>query len=414
MRAPLRHAASIAAVSLIGVLPAIVTTAASADEAAPALEISSLPTATPKPGAVYDQSVTITNNGTAAANGVAFQIRLTRGLAFPAPVDGCTYSTVADQVTQALCELDVVVEPGQSVTTPVRFKTLPKALLEVVEYGTTPTGEAPLNDGFDDSYRRLALTADSSADLVATGDEAKGSAGDIVNVTATLRNDGPGWIHNEESDDQPGLLVRIPAGTTAVEVPKECAPFGIDAPTGPSEPGHPKYVCWHDDNLIEVGQSLSYTFRLKLGKNVKDTKGAVTASSVYGTHQTYDKNTSDDTAYLKIDVPDTGTPSAGTTGGSATGGGSTDGGSGTGGQGNDPHPQTGGASGGTTPSPVATPSTGVTSTTGGDSAGDEADGNLARTGSDGTVLVAGAAGAAAVLGGGMILAARRRRGAKTS
>ncbi|MFF7329897.1 hypothetical protein [Streptomyces sp. NPDC008150] len=420
MRAPLRHAVSIAAVSLMGAgLPAVAASSAAADEAvpAPSLEISSLPAASPAPGSVYDQPVTITNNGTAAANGVVFQVRLTRGLAFPAAADGCAYSTDADQVAQALCKLDVVVAPGQSVTTPVRFKALPKALMEVVEYGTGPTGQAPGDDGFDDSYRRLALTADSSADLVATGDSAKGSPGGYVNVTATMRNDGPGWIHDEESDEQPGLLVHIPPGTTAVEVPEECAPFGIDAPTGPSEPGHSTYVCWHDDNLIEVGQSLAYTFRLRLAKDAKDTKGAVTASSVYGTHEAYDKNTSNDTAYLKVDVTGGDTSGTGHSGGSGPGsGGSAGGGSGTGG-GNDPHPQASARPGAASASPVSGANPTATATaaaTGGDPGDATANGNLASTGSDGTLLVAGTATAAAVLGGGMLLAARRRRSTKTS
>ncbi|WP_393073039.1 hypothetical protein [Streptomyces sp. LN704] len=72
-----------------------------------------------------------------------------------------TYSTDADQVGQvgqvgrvgqAQCRLDTVVEPGSSVTVPVRFKVLGKGLMESVEYGTGFTGEAPGKEGYGDSY----------------------------------------------------------------------------------------------------------------------------------------------------------------------------------------------------------------------------------------------------------------------
>jgi hypothetical protein len=101
----------------------------------------------------------------------------------------------------------------------VRFKALPNALMEAVQYGTSATGEAP-GEGFDDSYRRLTLTADSSADLVAVGDDTEALAGGKQSFTVQLRNDGPGWIQNQTSDDQPALMVHIPTGTVATEVPK--------------------------------------------------------------------------------------------------------------------------------------------------------------------------------------------------
>ncbi|MER6734172.1 hypothetical protein [Streptomyces puniciscabiei] len=42
--------------------------------------------------------------------------------------------------------------------------------------------------------RRRALTVAGPADLAARGDLAEGAPGSRVTVTATLRNDGPGWI----------------------------------------------------------------------------------------------------------------------------------------------------------------------------------------------------------------------------
>ena len=402
-------AAFVAAAAIVAAVPVVVAPAASAEEGAPSLVISNLPRTSPKPGDVYDESVVITNKGTAAADGVTFRIRLTRGLDFPEPVEGCTYSTIENEVRQALCELDTVIEPGASVETPVRFKALPKALMEAVEYGTGPTGDAP-GEGFGDSYRRLALTADSSADLVAVGEWTEALAGNKQSTTVQLRNDGPGWIQNNESDDQPALMVQIPPGASAVEVPKECAPFGIDGPSGPGgTPGKSKYVCSPADHTIEVGESLLYTFMLKIDADVKGTiKGEVKATSVYDIHPAFDKNTANDKDWLRIDIPTDYEDGPATSGGSSTGGGSTDGGSTTGGDGNDPSGQSTGGTG-------SSGSTGATST--GASSGTSAngsttgsvDGNLASTGSDGTPLIAGAAAAAAALGGVLIMAVRRRR-----
>ncbi|MFF7893516.1 hypothetical protein ACFZDI_16755 [Streptomyces sp. NPDC007907] len=406
----LRPSAAVpAAVVLAAAGPAVVAPLAHAEEGAPQLVVSALPSATPKPGDVYDKSVTLTNQGTAAVDGVTFRVRLTRGLDFPEHVKGCTYSTVKDQVRQAVCELDTVIEPGASITTPVRFKALDNALMEAVEYGTGATGEAP-GEGFDDSYRRHILTADNTADLVAVGQEMEALAGGEQSVTATLRNDGPGWVQNQESDDLPGLLVQIPPGTTAIEVPKDCAPFGIDGPSGPQgTPGKPKYVCWPRNGTIEAGQSMAYTFMLKIKKSAQDTEGEIKASSVYDIAPAYDKNRANNIASIGIDVPSDYEPEPSPSDG-------TDGGSGNGGNGNDPEGQAAGGTGATT-SPSATASDSAGTSTGGSTGtttGSTTGGSLATTGSDGTPLLAGAAAAAAVTGGGLVLAVRRRSAARSA
>ncbi|WP_369244268.1 LAETG motif-containing sortase-dependent surface protein [Streptomyces sp. R41] len=398
-----KSAAFVAAAVIVAAVPAVAASSAYAEEGEPSLVISSLPSTSPKPGEVYDESVVITNKGTAAADGVTFRIRLTRGLDFPEAVQGCTYSTIEDQVRQALCELDTVIEPGASVETPVRFKALPNALMEAVQYGTSATGEAP-GEGFSDSHRRLTLTADSSADLVAVGDDTEALAGDRQSVTVKLRNDGPGWIQNQESDDQTALMVQIPKETVATEVPQECAPFGIDGPSGPGgTPGKSKYVCWPADHTIDVGESLSFTFMLAIEDDAQTTTGEVKATSVYDIHPAFDKNPANDKAQIRIAIPTDNEPGSATSGGASTGG-STDGGSTTGSDGNDPEGQSTGGSGST----GSTGSTSAGTSTGGSTTG-SVDGNLASTGSDGTPLIAGAAAATVALGGGLVLAVRHRR-----
>ncbi|MGV9569016.1 LPXTG cell wall anchor domain-containing protein [Streptomyces nigra] len=391
-------AAFVAAAAIAAAVPALAAPSAYAEEGAADLVISELPKTSPKPGDVYDENVVITNKGTAAADGITFRVRLTRGLDFPAQVPGCTYTTVEDKVRQALCEIDEVIEPGASIETPVKFKALPDALMEAVQYGTSATGEAP-GEGYDDSHRRLTLTADSSADLAAVGEDTEALAGDRQSITVRLRNDGPGWIQNQESDDQTALMVRIPKGTTAAVVPKACSPFGIDGPSGPGgTPGKPTYVCVPDDNTLDVGEEVLFTFTLDIGKDTKTTTGEVKATSVYDIHPAFDKNPANDKAAIRIAIPTDyepePTPSEGSSGGSDTGGSGSSGG-------NDPSGQSTGGSG----------ATGGSSTGGSGSGTGSVDGNLASTGSDGTPLIAGSAAAAAALGAGLFLAVRRRRAA---
>ncbi|MFJ2962399.1 LAETG motif-containing sortase-dependent surface protein [Streptomyces collinus] len=404
----LRPPAAVLAAAVIAVAgPAVAAPLAHAEEGAPELVVSALPSAAPKPGEVYDKSVTLTNKGTAAVDGVTFRVRLTRGLDFPEQVKGCTYSTVKEQIRQAVCELDTVVEPGASVTTPVRFKALDSALMEAVEYGTSASGEAP-GEGYDDSYRRLTLTADNTADLVAVGEEMEALAGEEQSITATLRNDGPGWVQNQESDDLPGLLVQIPPGTVAVGVPKDCAPFGIDGPSGPQgTPGKPKYVCWPQGGTLDVGQSLAYTFTLKIKESAQDTKGEVKASSVYDIAPKYDTNRANNTAVISIALPSDYEPEPSPSDGA-------DGGTGDGGDGNAPEGQAAGGTGATaSPSATASDGTSAGGSTG-STTGSTTGGNLAATGSDGTPLLAGAAAAAAVIGGGLVFAVRRRSAARSA
>ncbi|WP_328331772.1 MULTISPECIES: LAETG motif-containing sortase-dependent surface protein [unclassified Streptomyces] len=382
------------------------------DAAAPALVVSELSSDPWKPGEVRTDALTFTNQGDAPADGVTMRLRITRGLAFPEHAAGCTYSTDSDQVSVALCHFDKVLGPGEHFTAPINFKVLPKALMENVEYGTGTTGGDPASGSTALSYRSLPVTADSTADLAAVGDTAKGKPGDKVTVTAGLRNDGPGWIDDNTSDDQPAVMVDIPKGTTAVEVPKDCQPFAIDGPSGPSAPGKRKYVCLPPDHIYEVGSLQAYKFVLKIEKGAKDTSSEVKATSAYDIHPVFDKNPANDKAKLVIDVTgsDSGTgtssgsgsaSSGGSNGGSSTGGSTagTTGGSGTGST---------GTSGGThAQSTGGTGSTGAASTTGGD-----ATGTMASTGSSNTPLITGAAAAAVALGGGLVFALRRRNGAR--
>ncbi|MEV8567866.1 hypothetical protein AB0436_20200 [Streptomyces sp. NPDC051322] len=395
----MRHrtsSSSAVAAALLAVALAPVTQA-HADEPRPALVVSELSSEPWQPGTLREDSLTFTNQGTAPTDGLTMRLRITRGLEFPEHAPGCTYATEAGRTSVAVCHFDKDLQPGQTFVTPVNFKVLPKALMENVEYGTGSEGGDPDAGSSAISYRSLAFTADNTADLAAVGDTATGKPGDKVTVTAALRNRGPGWVDDNTSDDQPAVMVHIPKGTTAVEVPHDCLPFAIDGPSGPSAPGKRTYVCSPQDHIFEVGSLHSYKFVLEIKDGAKDTTGEVKATSVYDIHPSFDQNPANDKAQIAIHV--TGTV-AGTGSGSSSG--ST--GTGTGGL----HAQSTGRTGTT----VATSSTvssmsSTSSTTGGD-----ATGTMASTGAGNTPLVAGIAAAAVALGGGLVFALRRRTAAK--
>ncbi|NDZ77984.1 LPXTG cell wall anchor domain-containing protein [Streptomyces sp. SID10853] len=406
---------SAVAAALLAVTLAPAVQAQAADAAGPSLVVSELSSDPWKPGEVRTDSLTFTNQGDAPADGVTMRLRITRGLAFPEHAAGCTYSTDSDQVSVAVCHYDKVLEPGQHFTAPVDFKVLPKALLENVEYGTGTAGGDPASGSTDTSYRSLPVTADNTADLAAVGDTAKGKPGDQVTVTAGLRNDGPGWIDDNTSDDQPAVMVDIPEGTTAVEVPKDCMPFGIDGPSGPSAPGKRKYVCLPPEHIYEVGSLNAYKFVLRIEKGAKDTSSEVKATSVYDIHPAFDKNPSNDKAKLTLDVTDpapgngSGSGSSSSTNGSSSTGGSSSGtttdGAHTGG--------TATQSGTHAQSTGGTGTSGSTSTTGGATTGGDATGTMASTGaSSNTPLLTGAGVAAVAAGGALVFALRRRNAAK--
>lgn len=302
----LRTAAVLAAaVPVLALAPAVQASGDPADgPAQPNLVVSELPAVTLQPGEVRHDTVTVTNDGTAPADGIVFRIRLTRGLAFPDSGGGCTYSATSDQEHQALCRLDVTLQPGASTTVPVPIKVLSKALMESVEYGTGATGGDPgtSGGGSAESYHETRLKANNSADLVAVGDQVRGRPGRTVALRAALRNDGPGWVRINDSDDQPALMVTVPPGTVAVRVPSDCQPFEIDGPSGPSQPGKPVYVCYPSDHTFEVGSVHRYTFRLRVDRDTHTTSGEVKATSVYDIHPDFDHNAANDKAALTVSV----------------------------------------------------------------------------------------------------------------
>ncbi|MGW1623211.1 LPXTG cell wall anchor domain-containing protein [Streptomyces sp. NPDC002172] len=350
-----------------------------------------------KPGSTIDTPITISNVGTLAADGVQLKMRTTIGLSYAKHYSNCVYSKADDYVLteQALCTFDTVVEPGKSyrVDQPVGLDVTDQALFEYFSHEALPlSGSAPKpGDGpvlslvaagdaatGGTAIDRQHIDADNTADMVAGGATAKGAPGDLVHVTVSLSNEGPGWVGYNASDDQPALLVTVPTGTKAEEIPAHCSPWNDEAKSGTGEqtPGAAQYLCQSSPNQFTVGDSRSFDFGLRIRANAATTTGEALATTAYGNTMTFDHTHGNDTAAVRVEVE------GGTT---------------------------------ATPSASASPSTTATAGTGGNTPGTQTvsttgdSGSLASTGSSGAVPVAVAAGAAALLlGGGLVFLVRRR------
>ncbi len=358
-----------------------------------------------KPGSTVESPVTLSNTGTLPADGVQLRLRTTIGLAYAERFSNCVYSKAVGDAygltEQALCTFDTVVEPGKSyrLEQPVKLDLTPQALFEYFSHealplsgGDTkpPAGNGPAlslvaagaaaTDGTPISRRHI--DADSTADMVAGGDTAEGAPGDLVHVDVSLGNDGPGWVGYNASDDQPALLVTIPTGTKAVEIPDRCSVWNEEAESGTGEqtPGAPQYICHPQPVQFAVGDTRSFRFGLQIRANARTTTGEALATTAYGNTMTFDDEHGNDTApvTVKVEGGADGTPAPSASASASVAPGA---------DGNSPRTQTVSA---------ADDSTGT--------------GSLASTGSNGTLPLVAAATGALLLGGALVLFVRRNRG----
>ncbi|MFK0158300.1 hypothetical protein ACIQVK_40320 [Streptomyces sp. NPDC090493] len=353
-----------------------------------------------RPGSTIDTPVTISNVGTLPADGVRLRMRTTVGLAYAQHYSNCVYSKESADAygltEQALCTFDTVVEPGKSyrLDRPVGLDVTDQALFEYFSHEALPlSGAAPSSSGSGPALSLVAagdaatdgtpidrqhIDADNTADMVAGGATAEGAPGDLVHVTVSLGNAGPGWVGYNASDDQPALLVTVPTGTRAEEIPAHCSVWNDEAKSGTGEqtPGAPQYICQSSPNEFAVGDTRTFEFGLRIRANAATSAGAAQATTAYGNTMAFDHTHGNDTAAVRVEVE----------------GGST-----------------------ATPSTSASPSATAATGTGGNSprtqtvSGSGGSGSLAATGGSGTAPVAAACGAAALLlGGGLLLLVRRR------
>lgn len=371
---------AVAVLSAAGLIALGTAPAAVADEAAADLVVGNIaPIDGVKPGSSFDPPVVVANKGTKAADKAWVFYSVTRGLDYAEIPSNCRAHQVPpyDEMTaksNVVCEFDQAVESGVAYTPekPLSVKALGRALhddLRVSVWDTEPglddaatppvAGTAPAVELVEhptggeatESAVDVPVSSVNTADYQVTGADLKGRVGDTVTLKAKFTNAGPAWTLTREGDPLLKVLITPPAGTSVVK------------PSGFCEAKGEAYVCGTNQRWVDEGGGATYTFQLKIDKEVEGAKGSVALSNEA---RPFDPDKANDKADITLAV----------TGGGSTGG-STNG--------------TSGANGSVG---------GSTTTTGG---------NLAATGSSRTTpAIAGAAAAAVVVGAGSILVVRRR------
>ncbi|MFE1290486.1 hypothetical protein [Streptomyces sp. NPDC058751] len=424
-RRPSRRTAATVAAAAIGVVGLIPLAAApaSADGSPTGLALAPLTSVDGvKPGGSFQVPGTFANKGATDLDKVYLSYSVTRGLAHQELPSNCTrYETTAydenPSHSVAVCEFDQTLKAG-AVYAPEKnlsLNVLGHALYDtlrvtVATYNSEPsdgtretvrgTGPAvkltelpsttPVRDGDvnhpDWDSVSLTVTADNTADFQVADTLLKGRVGDTVSLDAKFTNAGPGWVLSALGDPVAQVLIKMPAGTTVTKASGACSKVATGS-----------YSCGLANSWIEEKGSVTYQFKLRIGKAVPGAEGSVALGAE---DRPYDKNKKNDSAAIRLDVDgaDGSTGGSGSTGGggSTSGGGSTGGSGSTSGTGGSGGTSTGGS--GSTGGSAATGSSG-SSTTGGD---------LANTGSGSALPLAGAAAAALVAGAGAVLVVRRR------
>ncbi|WP_346537344.1 LPXTG cell wall anchor domain-containing protein [Micromonospora sp. DPT] len=136
----------------------------------------------------------------------------------------------------------------------------------------------------------ITVTGDRTADTAAVGGRANAEVGDRVTVTPGFRNLGPTEV--ETWREIPLVRFRIPDGTTAVEVHWGCAPIGA-GPWKPGDtfgqPGAREYGCSGPGDVAGVGETVSYSFTLRVDRLPRPTAGQVSIDVEADTDPTNDR-----------------------------------------------------------------------------------------------------------------------------
>jgi LPXTG-motif cell wall-anchored protein len=116
----------------------------------------------------------------------------------------------------------------------------------------------------------------NGADLAAVGDTLTGAAGAVVTASVGMTNLGPATLHGGRSGEPLTQFdVVVPAGTTAVDVPDDCAPFdGTDTTGEPGTPGAPQYRC-PSSTFILVGATQTIDLKLRIDRVISNASGSV-------------------------------------------------------------------------------------------------------------------------------------------
>jgi LPXTG-motif cell wall-anchored protein len=174
-------------------------------------------------------------------------------------------------------------------------------------------------DGYNNfSSVNIKVGGDNRADVAAVGASAAGAVGATVTVKPAIKNLGPAFLEQLANEEIPPVVrIKVPTGTTAVEVGYECAPYTEDGNWPDWEafgqPGAAEYGCLTFD--VEKGTSYEYAMSLRIDKVIADATGAISVNV------DEDPNAANNVAEIVINGTGTGGGNGGTGGGDGDGGG---------------------------------------------------------------------------------------------
>ncbi|SDT04447.1 Ig-like domain-containing protein [Actinoplanes derwentensis] len=240
------------------------------------------------PGGVVHAPISVKNIGDTAVDGTGLWYGLPSGYATPDRYSNCLYSIFGELNS---CRFDQVLEPGKTyrVDLPlivpadryapgaltIRFDWMTGRDYDIVVGKDRPAGTGePLRLVEDTapgtpevtSWQtiQVGVTGQQGADLAVTGAKASGAVGDVVQVKASVRNNGPATLDWPYDGPTPGLVVvTIPPGSTVVTVPSNCK-----AETDG------RYAC-EAPRRFKVGTAYGFTFGLRIDRVIRDASGRV-------------------------------------------------------------------------------------------------------------------------------------------
>ncbi|AEV88234.1 hypothetical protein ACWT_7224 [Actinoplanes sp. SE50] len=258
-----------------------------------------------KVGETFTGTVTVTNKSDKTVHGVGLSGYADYAYEPTAQFSNCSYHEI-----RMNCRFDQDLEPGATYALefPFRVRTdtaapsggaaeykwLPvgdydaqtKALkttagtggmlkLTKVAAATSRARQTDTNPDDNWSLIDVDVTGQQSTDIAAIGDKVSGAAGTVVNATVGVRNNGPATRDTNHAGDAASVLrVTIPAGAKVTTVPDGCA---VATDWLQSDKKAVQYVC-STGYLFRVGETVSWTFGLKIDKVVPGASGAVEAN----------------------------------------------------------------------------------------------------------------------------------------
>ncbi|GIG58669.1 hypothetical protein Lfu02_30410 [Longispora fulva] len=317
-----------------------------------------------KPGETTSAAYGVTNSGETTANGVVLLLMGDRAFQPAKRYSNCAYSP--QYTTIAACTFPNALAPGRTyaLAQPYAYK-LPADLeaprlvaaevqwltpadwaaqqsnygyggltsgsgdkLELVEKPNStkaaPQSDTDPNDNWTSFMVKLG--GNNTVDLAGVGASGTGKVGDVVRVKVGARNNGPATREfNRSGDSIFRFKVVVPAGSTAVEVPKSCSYKDADGGwVYGGKPGAKEYSCYAVSDILKAGEQELQQFGFRIDQVKDDAKGSVQSfTSVYEQSDRVDANPANDKADIVLNpttaaLPVTGTAAIGIAAGGAT------------------------------------------------------------------------------------------------